>query len=187
MKDYLTTYVTEDGFDVCSLFNDDYFLAIKLCFNNRRYISAAKLLFSFIDTLGYLEFGDTPRSFQRWLETYADLMKVGATPDELWEYRNSLLHMTNPDSRRVASGKVNRLHLYVGYLPTDFPAPPGSKNFGLWQLLNAIFDSMPKYCDSFSVDRAKFESFVEKYDRVISDVRYMEFDWPEHLRSNLES
>lgn len=178
MQDYLTAYLNEDGFDLPRLLNDDYLDAIKLCWNNRRYVSAAKLIVSFIDTLGFLEFDDTPRNFQRWLETYADLANIGITPDELWEFRNSLLHMTNLDSRRVASGAVRRLTFYVGHVPPDFLTEmPHTKHFGLWQLLDEVFESAGRFCESFNADRDKFEPFITRYDRVVSDVRYLKLDW----------
>lgn len=182
MQDYLTAYLNDDGFDLPQLLNDDYLHAIKLCWNNRRYVSAAKLLVSFIDTLGFLEFDDTKRNFQRWLETYAELSTIGITPDELWEFRNSLLHMTNLDSRRVASGAVRRLTFYVGHLPPDFPTElPDTKHFDLWQLLDEIIESVGRFCESFNADRDKFETFIKRYDRIISDFRYLEFDWSPEL------
>jgi hypothetical protein len=51
MKDYLVEYTGPEGFDFGRLINDDYFLAIKLLFQNGRYVSAAKLLMSCVDTL----------------------------------------------------------------------------------------------------------------------------------------
>lgn len=66
--DYLESYLTENGFDFPRLFNDDFFDAIRLAYNHRRYVSSLKLLVSFIDTAAYLEFGDTPGNFQGFLD-----------------------------------------------------------------------------------------------------------------------
>ena len=113
MQDYLSVYLTPDGFDMPRLLNDDFFLGIKLCWNHGRYVSTAKLLMSFLDTVAYLEYGDTPRNFQRWLDSYANLAAIGVTSEELWEFRNSLLHMTTLDFRKVTAGHVRRLTFYV--------------------------------------------------------------------------
>ena len=82
MTDHLEAYTTIKGFDIPRLINDDYFLSIKLLYNNKHYISSAKLLFSCIDTIAYLEFGDVRENFQKWLDCYADLssVKIGRSP-----------------------------------------------------------------------------------------------------------
>ncbi len=71
MIDYLELYMKDQGFDLPNLINDDFFLSIKLLYNNRHYVSAAKLLFSCIDTVAYLEFGDISKIFQKWLDCYS--------------------------------------------------------------------------------------------------------------------
>ncbi len=177
MDDYLMSYLKGNSFDLAALFNDDYFRAVKLLWNNKHYVSAMKLLMSAVDTFGYLEHGDKPGSFQAWLTEYAELGKLGVSADELWELRNSLLHMTNLDSRRVASGKVRRLMFYIGHLPDGHP--PGeaeAKYLGMWQLIQCVAQAMGKWCNSFNLNPAKSGVFFERYDRVISDVRYLEFE-----------
>ena len=52
VPDYLRIYRTEGGFDFPELINDDYFEAIHLLWNNRKYVSCLKLVFSTIDTFG---------------------------------------------------------------------------------------------------------------------------------------
>jgi hypothetical protein len=54
MVDYLKTYVVDGNLDVPRLFNDDYFEAIKLLYNARHWVSAAKLLMSFLIPLRLL-------------------------------------------------------------------------------------------------------------------------------------
>ena len=66
--DYVPKYLTDDGFDFARMLNDDFFQAIRLLFNHRYYVSAAKLLMTFIDTAGFVEFGDTGKNtFVKWL------------------------------------------------------------------------------------------------------------------------
>ena len=137
--DYVPKYLTDDGFDLPRLLDDDFFHSIRLLFNHRYYVSAAKLLMTFIDTVGFVEFGDTgENTFVKWLDVYADLTPVGVTAEELWEHRNSLLHMTSPDSRRVLAGRVKRLTSFVGNLPKDFPTEDkDAKFYNLSGLLQA--------------------------------------------------
>jgi len=176
MIDYLEHYTTDRGFDISNLINDDYFLSIKLLYNNRHYVSAAKLLFSFIDTIAYLEFGDISKNFQKWLDCYADLNSVGVNSSELWEMRNSLLHMTNPDSRQVLSGRVRRLVFYVGNLSESAPTEDETaKYFSLNDLIDAIISALQRWFLSFNENRSKMEDFIIRYDRILSDTRYAVF------------
>ena len=109
IPDYLKVYLTDAGLDIPRLIDDDFILAIKTLMNNEKYISALKLILSMIDTLGFIEFGPTNDCFVKWLDKYCAMKDSGVTSEELWELRNSLLHMTNLDSRKVRSGKVERL------------------------------------------------------------------------------
>ncbi len=169
---YLRTYMTGNGFDFPRLFNDDFFSAIRLTYNNRLYVSSLKLLVSFIDTVAYLEFGDVPKNFHSFLDRYADLGKLGITASELWELRNSLLHMTNAESRKVASGTVSRLSFYVGELPSGFPTEfDDTRHFGLMDLVKTVAKSLEKWLETFNNDKSKFSTFVDRYDKVYSDVR----------------
>ena len=173
--DYLPKYLTDDGFDFARLLDDDFFQAIRLLFNHRYYVSAAKLLVTFIDTAGFVEFGDTAENtFVKWLNAYADLTAVGVTAPELWEHRNSLLHMTSPDSRRVFAGKVRRLMSYVGNPPEDFPTEhKDTKFYNLFSLLQAIGAACGRWGESYNKDRSKFEQFLDRYDFLVSDNRML--------------
>lgn len=62
-----------------------------------------------MDSVAHVEYGDTPGSFTKWLNTYAQLDTLGITAEELWEQRNSLLHLSNLGSRKVRAGKVRSL------------------------------------------------------------------------------
>jgi hypothetical protein len=173
LPDYLTVYLTEDGFDIPQLLHDDYFGAIKLLYDNKHYVSAMKLLLSFVDTIAYLEYGDISRNFQKWLDNYANLSMVGITPSELWELRNSLLHMTNLDSRKVHQGKVRRLKFYVGTFPSGLPSESDTaKFFSLMSLIEVVAEAVEQWCKSFNDDSSKLEAFFDRYDRVVSDARY---------------
>jgi hypothetical protein len=176
--DYIPKYLTEDGFDLPRLLDDDFFKAIRLLFKHKYLVSTAKLLVTFIDTVGFVEFGDTgENTFVKWLDVYADLTPVGVTATELWEYRNSLLHLTSPDSRRVLAGKVRRLMAYVGDLPEDFPTEDKYSNYyNLFRLLLAVNEACSRWCDSYNKDRSKLDQFFDRYDLIVSDNRMLKID-----------
>ncbi|WP_301234476.1 hypothetical protein [Pandoraea cepalis] len=177
MEDYLFKYINEEAgtFDMPGLIHDDYFKAIRLLFNNRHFISCLKLLMSFLDTIAYVEFGDRPPRetpvFIDWLRTFSGPTTAGATAEELWEFRNSLLHMSNLESRKVAAGKVARLTPYVGvqeYPPSDDPMMKYINTYGL---IEAVAAAITRWITSYNDQPEKMRTFVERYDRVVSDDR----------------
>ena len=178
MVDYIPKYLTDEGFDFPRLLNDDFFVAIKLLFNNRCYVSSAKLLLSFVDTMASVEFGDAGSAhFRVWLNAYVDLKPVGVTAEEVWEHRNSLLHMTNLDSRKVLAGKVRRLLFYVGPLPSDAPRQDSeAKYYDLFALIRAVTNGIGPFANSVNENRAKFQTFIDRYDLIVSDHRVLKFD-----------
>ncbi|MFA6150981.1 MAG: hypothetical protein WC716_06665 [Chitinophagaceae bacterium] len=170
--DWFVGYCDQEGFHFDQLINDDFFAAIKILFNAKHYVSAMKLMLICIDTISYLEFGDVPGNFIKWLSTFADLNKIDITPEELWEFRNSILHMTNLDSRKVTSNKVTRLHFYVA--SPNFDAIKKSdegKHFNFKSLIDIIAVAIMKWATTFNIEEGKIEEFVRRYDRVISDQR----------------
>lgn len=104
-NDYLSKYFVGNTFDIAQLLKDDHIAPIHYLLNNKHYLTCIKLLFSFIDTIAWVDFGQH-HSFIKWLNTYADLSSLEVTTDELWELRNSLIHMSNLDSQKVKQDKV---------------------------------------------------------------------------------
>lgn len=173
MRDYVEKYMVEGGLDVCSMINDDFVLAIKKTWNEKYYTSCLKLLVSFVDTMAYVDNGDsTGTNFKQWLASYVDLSSVGITGDELWEHRNGVLHMTTYDSRKVASGAVMRLMPYVGR--TAPPASDGSfKYYSLYALLMAVMNGMGKYVTAMHSDLAIRGRFCDNYEKTVSDSHFI--------------
>lgn len=172
MADYLEFYTTPAGFDIPRLLNDDYFKAIKLLFNAKHYVSCMKLLVSFIDTIAYLEFGDVRGNFVQWLKSYASTEKLGITEQQIWELRNSVLHMSNLDSKKVLAGKEKRISFCVarsGYIPSP---DPDTQYFNLKDLIDEIAQALSLWIKTFKEKPDKILVFIERYDRVISDSRY---------------
>ena len=174
VPDYLTAYWSECGFDFPQLINDDYFEAIHLLWNNRKYISSMKLLFSAIDTIGFLEYGPNGGNcFTRWLDDYCDLGLLGVTSDQLWELRNSLIHMTNLNSRKVHSGKTVGLLPQFKHPDRDVPTfADGMKAFHVARFVTIVLpEGIEKWLVSYNRNRGKFAEFVERYDTVVSEAR----------------
>ncbi|MCP2090039.1 UNVERIFIED_ORG: hypothetical protein J2Y81_006126 [Paraburkholderia sediminicola] len=177
MDDYLFKYIDEEAgtFDMPALIHNDYFKAIRLLFNSGHFISCLKLLMSFLDTIAYVEFGDrAPREapvFIDWLRTFAGQDPAEATPEELWEFRNSLLHMSNLESRKVAAGKIARLTPYVGAQNHPPSTDPMVKYINVYQLIEAVAAAIQRWIVSYNEHPEKMRTFVQRYDRVVSDDR----------------
>ncbi len=169
--DYLVHYTTPHGIDFIRMFDDDYFRAIKLLFNNKHLVSSVKLLMIFIDTMAFVEFGDRRDIFKEWLDRFVDLGDIELSSDELWELRNGVLHMSNLNSRAVRSGKVLRLVPCVGLGSTELDLKRREKRFDLLRLINAVGAGVGKWMVSYNENPEKLETFVERYDTVISDAR----------------
>ncbi len=173
MIDYLEKCVEGGFFDLPRLINDDYFKAIKVLNNEGLYVSAAKLFVSSIDSIAFVEFGDTQGNFIRWLDRYADLAPLEVTSRELWEFRNGILHMTNLYSRKVQKGQVKSLILSVGsseHPPLDNPS---WKILKFKPLLEVVAGAISKWVGSYNEDPDKMLDFVARYDLTVSDSRLM--------------
>jgi hypothetical protein len=131
---------------------------------------------SCIDTLAFVEYGDVPQNFTAWVNNYLDLTPHGISADELWEFRNSVLHMTNLASRKVVAGKVSPIAPYVGR-PNS--APPiksnGAKPFNLFELIMTVGDGIGRWGEAYNSEPDKILKFIERYDTTISDSRMARF------------
>jgi hypothetical protein len=171
VPDYLVIYVRDNVFHLAELLNDDYFKAIKLLFNAGHHVSSAKLLMSCIDTLAFVEHGDVRGNFTDWVDTYVDLKPIGISALEVWEFRNSILHMTNLASRQVLAGKVSSISPYIGRaasMPRLDPRMP--KPFNLYLLMLAVANGAAEWAQTYA-DTEKMLKFIERYDTTISDGR----------------
>jgi hypothetical protein len=178
--DYFGTFFTKDSFDFIGLLNADFFQPIRILFQNNHYVSSAKLLVIAIDSVGFIEYGDVKNenTFIKWLNTYSKLNNLGITAEELWEHRNSLLHMSSLDSRKVTTGKVRRLIAHVGELPLDFePDETDAGYYNLQKLIIAFGEACGNWCRTYSEDREKIDLFVERYDLIVSDARMLNIEY----------
>jgi hypothetical protein len=158
-----------------TLLDEDHFNAIRLLYNAEHYVSATKLLLSFIDTLAYLEFGDTRDAFKKWLHAYAALTELHLTPEELWELRNALLHLTSLESRKVRAGAVSRLVPYVAHPQRGVKSPyPGAKLVNLSLLLPLIAQAAQAFCTAACSDPSHFLEVERRHTEILSDARYLD-------------
>jgi len=177
--DYFGTFFTDEGFDFTGLLNADFFQPVRILFQNQHYVSATKLLVIAIDSISFVEYGDIRgNTFIKWLDTYADLSSIGITSEELWEHRNSLLHMSNLHSRKVVAGSVKRLVAYVGKLPPDVKLDTEKTgHYDLQKLIIVIGVACGKWCETYGVHRDKIDSFVKRYDLIASDARMLHIEY----------
>jgi len=172
---YLSEFMTKEGFAMDEMINQDFSKAIRLLFNNKHFASCLKLLMSTIDSIAFLEFGDVPKKniFKDWLIEYCNFSSLNISEDELWEYRNSLLHMTNAYSRKVINKQVSPLQFYVSAEDRpDLKSNVESKYFNLKRLISVISDGISQWAESFNKNRGKFAAFCDRYDLIVSDSRY---------------
>jgi len=170
--DWLIGYIDNKGLHLDQLINDDFFEAIRILYNHNQYVSSMKLLMITIDTISYLEFGDISGNFKKWIDLYTNLSDLKITPNELWEFRNSILHMTNLDSRKVKQNKEKRLLFYVSHPETKYQEENDEgKFFKFMDLLNCIALGISKWGQTYNIDESKIDVLVARYDRIISDKR----------------
>jgi len=170
---YLEIYTNEEGFNLDKLLYDDFIEGIQIMYNNRKYVSSLKLILSAIDSIAFLEFGDERDIFKKWVNEYSEMSKLGITSDELWELRNSLLHMTNPYSRKVLNEQIQPLQFYVsGEDKEQLQSNVKFKYFNLKSMIDVFLIALENWSESYNLNREKFNDFVERYDMIISDSRY---------------
>lgn len=169
--DYLLQYSDGSSFHLNRLIDDDFFTPIKLLLNNKHYISALKLLLSSIDSFAYLEYGDEPQIFARWLRSYMDYQKINVMPEEIWELRNAIIHMSSYDSRKVSNGKVSRLIIQISQHSEDVSnLTYDGKFLNLYTFYRLVAYAVEKWLTTVFEEK-RFEQFFERYDKIVSENR----------------
>ena len=165
--DYLDKYLIDDKFMIKNLLIDDHVKPIHLLFNNKHYLSSIKLLMSFIDTVGFLEFGAGNRVFPLWLDKYCDLSTLEISSKELYELRHSLLHMTNLNSHKVVQGKERRVSYSVARAGTPTRIHSGIVFFNYVDFIPLFEKGLDKWLATY--DNEKLAIFVERYDQIVRE------------------
>lgn len=177
MRKYLEPYKEGSSYDLFRLIHDDHLRGPQLLWNNSLRMPAVKLLLSTLDTLAFISFGDRQRNFQDWVDKYFALKKLNVTADELWEFRNSLLHMNNNTSRKVASGLVRPIIPYFGggTLPEEYTGDsPVAAMMDGDMFVTEVLNSINVFCESIKADPTQLEIVLQGYDKVFSDARYLD-------------
>lgn len=175
VSDYLDKYGPLESFDFDQLIEDDLWSSVRLLWNEEKYTSVLKLVFPMIDTLAFVDLAaDLPRAFHNWIDEYCDMLWMGITAEELWELRNSVIHMTNADSRKVREGKVERLLPVVAHPMVDLPQRmEGIKVFHEGRFVLSVLPmGIQRWIESYKKDPSKVHRFIMAYDTVLSDSRY---------------
>ena len=167
MSDYLDSYFKDGVFKFKELLVDDHVKPIHLLFNNKHYLSSIKLLMSFIDTIGYLEFGGVNKAFPKWLDKYCELERLKITSGELYELRHSLLHMTNLNSRKVMQGEERRISYSISPHGTPTRTHSGITFFNYLDFIPLFEEGMNKWIATY--DTEKLTTFVERYDQILRE------------------
>ena len=99
--------------------------------------------------------------------------QAGVTSLELWELRNSLLHMTNLDSKKVRRGSVERLKPVIINSQVEVPSHSGGyKNFHLTRFTATVLpQGIDKWIRSYNEQPAKLLQFIHRYDTIVSEAR----------------
>jgi len=172
MIDYLETYIENGKLNIKKLIHDDYFNAINLLIKNNYFISAIKLILSFIDTIAFVEFGDSGNVFIKWLDKFSNLNQINTTSEELWEFRNSVLHMTNIDSRKHRKKVISRISFYMGNDEEWAPKYNNDiKHINFIVFLKTIEMAVDNWILSYQNNIDKVSEFVKRYDQTLSDYR----------------
>ncbi|WP_213732747.1 hypothetical protein [Citrobacter europaeus] len=167
LPDYLDRYLVGNNFLIKELLVDDHVRPIHLLFNNKHYLSSIKLLMSFIDTVGYLEFGDVNKAFPMWLDNYCELYHLEITSNELYELRHSLLHMTSLNSRRVVQGKERRISYSIAPAGTPTRIHSNIVFFNYVDFIPLFEKGLDKWLETY--DSNKITIFIERYDQIVRE------------------
>jgi hypothetical protein len=97
-------------------FADETLDAIQVLHARGRYPQLLVLLYSAIDTLGWLATASdqaSGESFKEWVDTYMlPGSPLSCTADDLWGARNGLLHTATAESSLSTQGKARQLWYY---------------------------------------------------------------------------
>jgi len=181
MEDYLVPYFRKEGLDIAQLIHDDFYKAIKLCYNNDLYVSSVKLIVSFIDSISFVVYGESSgKSFKQWLDEYCNIEQIGISSSELWEHRNAILPITSLDSNKVKQGKEKRLIACVGgEIPKAVKEANESntKYFEIMELLNVLQKGVAEILKRLNERKLDFEDFLNRYDLIVSDCRNLKITY----------
>jgi hypothetical protein len=110
--------------------------------------------------------------FKLWLENYVSLPDLHVTSEELWELRNSLIHMTNYDSRRNINGSIDRVMIYSGIDTSEYSnSNDKQKLLNFNSMYEKTYDGVIKWLSEIMKSQEEKERFIQNYIFIASDFR----------------
>lgn len=90
--------------------------------------------------------------------------------------------MSNLSSRKVHSGSVRSLVIYVGEIPANVNLDQARTGYyDLRALIIEFGEACGRWIETHDKDRSKIDSFVARYDLITSDARMLTIDLPERV------
>ncbi len=109
---------------------EDLLIAIDLCFKKRHVLPALMLLYATLDVMAALDRPPDPKpsvsskpartkgigkQFVVWIEEFMKpRVSLKATPEDIWAWRNGLVHTYSVDSDATRAGTVRRVYYCYG-------------------------------------------------------------------------
>lgn len=158
--------------------------AVALCIKEKLQLPALVLMYSTMDTMGWL-YSDDPKAkinenFKRWVSEYVtDGSQLRCTPDDLWGARCALLHTFTPDSDLSDRGKVRKIcygwgNASISQLHALIDGMPGAaeKYVGVHvdELFGRLCDGMTRFLDDLDANPELAGRVYEKSDRFYADL-----------------
>ena len=141
---------------------DQLLTAVQLCIEQQLELPGLILVYSTMDTLGWLYSNDPNAhisdNFKRWVSGYMTNRGVlRCTPDDLWGARCALLHTFTPDSKLSTRGRARKLcyawgDASVSDLHALIDGRPGMAQRYVAVHVNELVDELKKGIERFLVD-----------------------------------
>jgi len=163
--------------DKLKVFMDSQIESIAVLYMKGLYVQSAMLLYASIDQMAWLSVkGESePRDFKNWIDRYFDkdkLSEIGVSADELWEARNSLLHMSTSESRKIKKqsyekeGVIRKIYYMAGYKCNDSERID-SVMVDLFKLCEGFFWGANKFVEEVRNDREAFPWMDQKLGKLL--------------------
>lgn len=130
---------------------------IELCIKNNLQFPTLTLIYSVIDTLAYITYGDgvgeIGNNFKKWVKEYMyQEKKLNVTPNDLYSARNAIIHTLTPYSRDTKKKNASVL----GYAWGNADLRIGEKSIKISECenfkiihINDLFESLKLGIDKF--------------------------------------
>jgi hypothetical protein len=158
--------------------------AINLCLEQRLELPSLVLIYSTMDTMGWL-YSDDPKAnishnFKRWVSRYVTTgSSLRCTPDDLWAARCALLHTFTAESKLSDKGKARRLcyawgNASISQLHAAIDSRPGMAQKFVGVHVNELFrqlcDGMTRFLGDLDADPELASTGYERSNRFYADL-----------------